>query len=180
MQDAGYHGANNTEEDSSSLASLTEAFTTLQSQRTQQDLALQTLLQEVSSLRQLINNTQTSTTQIPTNIQFPPHPPSVTMYPPQPPPYFHHTQPPAPSLIHHMPATPVHMPPPPPTLSTTQPYTMPPPPPTMSTTQPYNTTPTPQHYGSRTHSYRNNTNRGRGRNNSTSSGQRNNPPHPIK
>eukprot|EP00804_Cyclotella_cryptica_P004371 CCRYP_006794-RA/>CCRYP_006794-RA protein AED:0.43 eAED:0.30 QI:0/0/0/1/1/1/2/0/589 len=57
---------------------------------------------------------------------------------------------------------------------------MPPPPPTLSTTQPYNTTPTPQHYGSRTHSYRNNTNRGRGRNNSTSSGQRNNPPYPIK
>eukprot|EP00804_Cyclotella_cryptica_P001830 CCRYP_018403-RA/>CCRYP_018403-RA protein AED:0.65 eAED:0.23 QI:0/0/0/1/1/1/2/0/799 len=180
MQDAGYHGANNTEEDSNSLASLTEAFTTLHSQRTQQDLALQTLLQEVSSLRQLINNTQGSTTQIPTNIQFPPHPPSVTMYPPQPPPYSHHTQPTAPPLIHHMPATPVHMPPPPPTLSTTQPYTMPPPPPTMSTNQPYNTTPTPQHYGSRTRTYRNNTNRGRGRNNSTTSGQRNNPPHPIK
>eukprot|EP00804_Cyclotella_cryptica_P013523 CCRYP_017243-RA/>CCRYP_017243-RA protein AED:0.41 eAED:0.30 QI:0/0/0/1/1/1/5/0/1642 len=165
MQDADYHGANNAEDDSNSLASLTEAFTSLQSHHTQQDLALQTLLQEVSSLRQLTNNTQASTTQIPTNIQFPPHPPSVSMYPPHPPPYLNHTQPPAPPLIHHMPAIPLQMPPPPPTLSTTQPHTA---------------APTPQHYGNRTRNYRNNTTGGRGRNNYTTLGQRNNPPHPIK
>lgn len=49
MHEAGYHGANNTEGDDGSFASLTEAFTSLQSHRTQQDLALQTLMQEVSS-----------------------------------------------------------------------------------------------------------------------------------
>ena len=31
MQDAGYHGANNTKDDANSLASLTEAFSSLQS-----------------------------------------------------------------------------------------------------------------------------------------------------
>ena len=83
MQDAGYHGANNAEDDTNSLASLTEAFTFLHSHRAQQDLALQTLLQEVSSLRHLINNNQASNIQqVPTNIQFPPAPPNMPVYQP--------------------------------------------------------------------------------------------------
>ena len=47
MQDAGYHGTNNTEDDANSLAFLTAAFSSLQSHQTKQDMAHQTLLQEV-------------------------------------------------------------------------------------------------------------------------------------
>eukprot|EP00804_Cyclotella_cryptica_P030452 CCRYP_008526-RA/>CCRYP_008526-RA protein AED:0.71 eAED:0.41 QI:0/0/0/1/1/1/2/0/324 len=141
--------------------------------RTQQDLALQALLQEVSSLRQLINHNQASNIhQVPSNIQFPPAPPSMPAYRPLSPPlpYPIHPNPPPPPLIHHMPATPVHMPPPPPTLSTTQPYAAPP------QHQHYN----PQAYRGRNCSNHNSGGWGRGRNNTVMPGQRNNPPHPIK
>jgi hypothetical protein len=175
MQDAGYHGASNTEDDANSLASLTEAFTSLQSHRTQQDLALQALLTEVSSLRQLLNNTQTtSVNSVPPTIQFPPAPQGMPTYQSTPPiptyPSFSYPPPPQ-SQIHHMPATPATMPPPPPTTPVANPYYT-----TPQPTPPYN----PQPYMGRNRNNRNNGGRGRGRSNSQTHGPRNNPPHPVK
>eukprot|EP00804_Cyclotella_cryptica_P011472 CCRYP_016407-RA/>CCRYP_016407-RA protein AED:0.68 eAED:0.37 QI:0/0/0/1/1/1/2/0/374 len=160
MQDAGYHGASNMEDDSNSLPSLTKAFAFLQSHHTQQDLALQALLNKVSSLRQLINNTQASTVHlVPTNIQFPPAPTNMPTYPHLPP------TPTYPTIPH--PPPPRQIQPPPPTLST-QPYF------TTQQLQPYNSQP----YTSCSRNYHSIGNRGRGRNSTTMQGPRNNPPHP--
>ena len=116
MQDASYHCASNTKDDANSLASLTEAFSSLQSHQTQQDMALQTLLQEVTSLPAVISQNQAFNVQqqyqVPANIQFPP-PPPVQHYAPLPPP----------PMINHMPAMP--MPPAPPAPTQQQYYTAP-------------------------------------------------------
>jgi hypothetical protein len=111
MQTLGYHGANNAEDDNNSLASLTKAFSSLQSQRTQQDMALQSLLQEVSTLRQMVSNQQAANAQqpsIPTNIQFPPAPPTPpAYYQMPPPPAYPMQQPPPPTPMANVtPATP--------------------------------------------------------------------------
>jgi hypothetical protein len=83
-QDAGYHGLNNTQgppNDDDSLASLTQAFTTLQTQRTQQDMALHALTQQVASLTALMSNGPPQA-PIPSQIHFPPAPQSFYAHPP--------------------------------------------------------------------------------------------------
>ena len=85
MMDGGYHGASNTEDDASSIASLNEAFASLQTERSQQNLALQALVQQVQALSQLVSQQQASNAQqsvqsIPSNIQFPPAPPAYQQY----------------------------------------------------------------------------------------------------
>jgi hypothetical protein len=171
MQTLGYHGANNAEDDNNSLASLTEAFSSLQSQRTQQDMALQSLLQEVSTLRQMVSNQHAANAyqpSIPSNIQFPPAPPA----PPAPPTYY---QPPPPPTQHPPP------PPPPPAMmnaAPATPYNMPPAPQVPPATQQYVA---PQQQTSYNNQYSGG--RGRGRNGGRggrNSGNRSNPPHPIK
>eukprot|EP00956_Cyclotella_meneghiniana_P004488 scaffold5541_cov43-Cyclotella_meneghiniana.AAC.1 len=79
MHDGGYHGASNAEDDTSSIASLNEAFASLQTERSQQNLALQALVQQVQALSQLVgqqqaSNAQQSVQSVPSNIQFPPPP----------------------------------------------------------------------------------------------------------
>ena len=154
MQDAGYHGASNTKDNANSLTSLTEAFSSLQSHRTQQDMALQTLLQEAASLHAVISQNQASNTQqqyqVPANIQFPPPPPVQQYAPPPPPP-----------MINHMPAMP--MPPAPPTPTQQQYYALP-------QQQAYN------NYNGGCHRC----NGGRGHGGRNNAVQQNNPPHPIK
>eukprot|EP00956_Cyclotella_meneghiniana_P012367 scaffold17598_cov22-Cyclotella_meneghiniana.AAC.1 len=85
MQDGGYHGASNTEDDASSITSLNEAFVSLQTERSQQNLALQALTQQVQALSQLVSQQQASNAQqsvhsVPSNIQFPPAPPTYQQY----------------------------------------------------------------------------------------------------
>jgi hypothetical protein len=167
MQDSGYHGASNTEGDDGSLASLTEAFTSLQSHRTQQDLALQSLLQEVSSLRQLVGQQQQQQAanmyqappHVPSNIQFPPAPPTTAYQPPPPPPPA-----PAPAPAYQAPPT-AYMAMPPPPQQSSQYYA----PPQQQTS--YN-----QNNGGGRNRGRNSDGRGQGNN----SNRRNNPQHPVK
>lgn len=111
MQDAGYQGASNTKDGANSLASLTEAFSSLQSHRTQQDMALKSLLQEVSSLHQIVSTNQASNIQqqphfqVPVNIQFSPAPP-LQQYIPLPPPPMYQIPPAPQPQINLMPTMP--------------------------------------------------------------------------
>ena len=118
-------------------------------------MALQTLLQEVASLRAVISQNQASNTQqqyqVPANIQFPP-----------PPPVQHYAPPPPPPMINHTPAMP--MPPAPPTPTQQQYYALP-------QQKAYN------NYNGRCRGC--NGGRGCGGCNNNAA-QQNNPPHPIK
>ena len=176
MAESGYHGASNAAEtDDSSLASLTEAFTSLQSERSAQNLAMQAMLQKIETLSQIVTANQASNIQhppqIPANIQFPPAQPAYNPYqyapmPPPPPPAAYPAYPAPPPMINQAAGAPPPPPPPPPPAQYQQ-YAAPP----QQNTQ-YN-----QSYGGGSNRGRNNRSKG-GR--GAANAQRSNPPHPVK
>ena len=179
MQGQGYHGMNHTQtqdDDDRSLASLTEALTSLSSQRTQQEMALQALVQEVASLKaQLSNHAVPQPPGPPTAINLPAN---NMPTPPMPPPMYPYQIPSYPGAPTYQP-----MPPPPPPAHANNMQMPPPPPPPVGYQQPTGIQQNTNYSGGS-----NRRGRGRGRggrnnygnNNYNNATQRNNPPHPIK
>jgi len=178
MGDAGYHGASNVtdDDDTNSLASLTEAFTTLQSQRTQHEATLQNLMSTVETMRTQLANQAMMLQQPPPPMFFPPAPYQYQA------PLMQQAPPPAP--IYNQP--PQNFPPPPPTIYTNPTMAsnvtgtsmpMPPPPaPTQQTAYQQGGTYNQSNRGRG----RGGANRGGGKNSNTGRGRQSNPQHPIK
>ena len=184
-QSNGYHGIHSTtttapssNDDSESIASLVEAFGSIQTERSQQNLALQALSQQVSQIMQQLANNQTSSqASIPSQVTVPPMVPPMMPTAPAPTP--------VPSMVPPMiPSAPMY-PPAPPAMPNMYAYNMtpvpathcpPPPPPARNT-----------NYNGGNNGYNNNRGGGRGNGrNSNNRGRsnngrgRNNTPHPVK